>query len=135
MSEKDKIAELTEARPDELAKETVKILDSKKAGNITVLKVTDQTVIADYFIICTGNSNTQIKSLSDELEFKLKEHGIAPKNIEGFREASWIVMDYNSVIVHIFNREQREFYNLEKLWNDAEKIDMSDFLPKEETVE
>ena len=127
----ENITTLTEARPDELVKETVKILDAKKAGGITVLKVTNQTVIADYFVICTGNSNTQIKSLSDELEFKLKQRGLEPKNIEGFREASWIVMDYNSVIVHIFNREQREFYNLEKLWNDAEKIDITEMIPKE----
>ncbi|MBQ7500948.1 MAG: ribosome silencing factor [Clostridia bacterium] len=131
----DNEIKLTEADPDELAKAAVGILDSKKAGGITVLKVTNQTVIADYFIICTGNSNTQIKSLSDELEFKLKERGIEPKNIEGFREASWIVMDYNSVIVHIFNRELREFYNLEKLWNDAEKIDISGMLPGENDEE
>ena len=126
---------LSASNPKELAEFIVKTLYSKKAHSIKLLYVSDKTVITDYFVICTGNSNTQIKALADELEFKTTESGLPPKSIEGFREANWIVLDYSSVIVHIFSRDTREFYNLEKVWGDAEEIDITEFLPKEEANE
>ncbi|MCL2518789.1 MAG: ribosome silencing factor [Oscillospiraceae bacterium] len=110
--------------PKELADKIIEILDNKKANNIKLLHVEKQTIIADYFIICTGNSNTQIRALSGEVEKEMKLIGIEPKNIEGFNEASWILLDFSSVIVHIFNRETRNFYNLEKLWHDSTEIDI-----------
>lgn len=118
--------------PKDLAVEILNILYSKKGHNLKMLHVTDQTVITDYFVICTGNSNTQIKALADEVDYKTGLLGVKPKSIEGFREAAWIVMDYSSVIVHIFNRESREFYNLEKLWSDSEVIDIDQYIRKEE---
>ncbi len=126
---------LNHSRPDELAKEIVNILYSKKAHNIKMLHVTDQTVLTDYFVICTGNSNTQIKALADELDHKTSIAGLPPRSIEGFSEASWIILDYASVIVHIFNRESREFYNLEKLWSDSEVIDIDQFIQKEDEAD
>ena len=111
--------------PKILAERIVKILDDKKAGNLKLLYVEKQTIIADYFVICSGNSNTQIKALAGEVEAKLKEEGLTPKNIEGYNEAAWVLLDYHSVIVHIFNREARNFYNLEKLWNDSVEMDIS----------
>mgnify|MGYP001662486914 CR=1 FL=1 len=114
--------------PRELAKAVVSVLDSKKARGLKVLYVGDKTVIADYFVLCTGTSNTQLRALSSELEEKLAEAGIHPGHIEGYNEASWIIMDYASVIVHIFDRESRNFYNLEKLWGEAEEIDISELL-------
>lgn len=123
---------LSHTEPLELAKEIVNILYNKKAHNIKLLHVKDQTTITDYFVICTGNSNTQIKALADELDMKTSEKGLAPTSMEGLREAAWIVMDYASVIVHIFNRESREFYNLEKLWNDSEVVNIEQFIQKEE---
>lgn len=123
---------LTHTQPLELATEIVNILYNKKAHNIKLLHVMDQTTITDYFVICTGNSNTQIKALADELDMKTSEKGLPPSSMEGFSEASWIVMDYASVIVHIFNRESREFYNLEKLWNDSQVIDIEQYIKKEE---
>lgn len=114
--------------PRILAEEITKILDSKKANNIKVLKIDDKTVIADYFVICNGNSNTQVKALAGEVEEKLQETGISPCHIEGYNEAVWTVLDYGSVIVHIFNRESRDFYKLEKLWSDAEDVDISGIL-------
>jgi iojap-like ribosome-associated protein len=111
--------------PNELAEKIIKILDDKKANDIKLLHVEKQTIIADYFIICSGTSNTQIRALASELEVKLKEDGLMPKNIEGYREGTWVLLDYHSVIVHIFNRETRNFYNLEKLWNDAVEVDIS----------
>ena len=105
-----------------LAEEIVKILDANKAGQLKLLRVNDRTVMTDYFVICTGNSNTHIKSLSGEVEYKLGEKGIAHTGVDGYESGIWIVMDYTTVMVHIFNREQRDFFKLEKLWADAEDI-------------
>lgn len=98
------------------------VLDAKKARDIKVLKVQDQTVITDYFVICSGNSSTQVKSLGGEVEFKLGLRGVEPTHFEGRDNNSWVVLDYSSVIVHIFSRESRDFYKLEKLYGDAEEI-------------
>ena len=111
-----------------LAKEIVKILDANKAGQIKLLRVNDQTVMTDYFVICTGASNTHIKSLSGEVEYKLGEAGIAHTGVDGYDSGIWIVMDYTTVMVHIFNREQRDFFKLEKLWADAEDIDIDNIV-------
>lgn len=81
--------------------------------------------MADYFILCTGTSNTQVKALAGEVEFKLEQAGVHLRRMEGYQEGSWIVMDYSSVILHIFHRETRDFYQLEKLWSDAENVDLS----------
>lgn len=114
--------------PKELAENIINILNNKKANEIKLLYVEKQTILADYFIICSGTSNTQIRGLAGEVEEKLKELGLTPKNIEGYREASWVLLDYSSVIVHIFNREMRNFYNLEKLWIDSVEVDISQIL-------
>ena len=114
--------------PRALAEEIVKILDSKKAKDIKALYVEEQTILADYFVICCGNSNTQIRALAGEVEEKLKETNVEPHHVEGFNEASWTILDYGCVIVHIFSREAREFYKLEKLWSDSENIDISSLL-------
>lgn len=98
------------------------VLDAKKARDIKVLKVQDQTVITDYFVICTGNSSTQVKSLGGEVEYRLGLRGVDPTHFEGRDNNSWVVLDYSSVIVHIFSRESRDFYKLEKLYGDAEEI-------------
>ncbi len=106
----------------------VKILDSKKAEGIQVIKISDLTIIADYFIIANGMSTTQTRALADEVEFKMKQHGAEPLRIEGERGASWIIIDYGDVVVHVFYKETREHYNLERLWADGEHIDVSGFL-------
>ena len=111
-----------------LAEEIVKILDANKAGQIKLLRVNDQTVMTDYFVICTGTSNTHIKSLSGEVEYKLGEAGVAHEGVDGYDSGIWIVMDYTTVMVHIFNREQRDFFKLEKLWADAEDIDIDNIV-------
>ena len=128
INEKDTEREVTSLS---LAKDIVKILDAGKAGQIKMLRVNDKTVMTDYFVICSGTSNTQIKSLSGEVEFKLGEKGIKPLGIDGYEAGMWIVMDYAYVMVHIFNREQRDFFKLEKLWADAEEIDIDEFIDKD----
>lgn len=128
INEKDTEREVTSLS---LAKDIVKILDAGKAGQIKMLRVNDKTVMTDYFVICSGTSNTHIKSLSGEVEFKLGEKGIKPLGIDGYETGMWIVMDYAYVMVHIFNREQRDFFKLEKLWADAEEIDIDEFIDKD----
>ena len=117
-----KLPPLTGAEPQALAHAIFDVLDAKKGQKIKVLHVVDQTVITDYFVICTGNSNTQVKALAGEVEFKLGLRGVDPVHFEGRDGGGWIVLDYSSVIVHIFSRENRDFYQLEKLYGDAEEI-------------
>ena len=114
---------------EELLKLTVETLDRKKGMDIKALKVTDLTVIADYFVIVTGTSPTHIKALSDDLEDKLAEKGKNAKSVEG-KATGWILLDYGTVIVHVFTKESRENFNLEKLWGDAEVVDIDDILVK-----
>ena len=111
-----------ESTSEEMAHAIFDVLDAKKAQRIKVLRVNDQTVITDYFVICTGNSSTQVKSLAGEVEYKLGLREVDPLHFEGRDNNGWIVLDYSSVIVHIFNRENRDFYQLEKLYGDAEPI-------------
>ena len=113
---------LTGASPEELAHAIFDVLDEKKAEDIKVLHVRDQTVITDYFVICSGRSSTQVKSLGGEVEFKIGQRGVSPAHFEGRDNNNWIVLDYSSVILHIFSRDSREFYKLEKLYGDAEEI-------------
>lgn len=112
----------------EQALKVAEILDSKLGQDIKIIEVTDVTVLADYMVFATGRSSTQVKALADEVEFKLNEEGIAVNHIEGHRSNSWILLDYTDVIVNVFNEEARNFYDLERLWQDGKEIDLSDIL-------
>ena len=101
-----------------LAEAIADVLDSKKGRDIKVLRVEDKTVISEYFVLCTGNSSTQIKALAGEVEFRIGEIGVEPYGVEGRDNNTWMLLDYSNVIVHIFSREAREFYNLDKLYAD-----------------
>lgn len=109
--------------PNELKDAIVKCLLEKKADDITVLHVTEQTTVTDYFVIATGKSTTQVKALMEYLEEKLEEQDIFVTRKEGEREARWVVMDYASVIVHIFNDQMRDLYALEKLWGKGSNVE------------
>ena len=115
----------------ELAGKIVKILDNKKALDIRVIGISDLTIIADYFVLATGTSNTQVKALADEVEYQLKQQDIMPSRIEGYNSSSWILVDYGNVVVHIFQKDTRDFYSLERLWADGEQIDINEFLNSE----
>lgn len=106
----------------EIALKAAKILDSKKAKNIKILHVNEQTIIADYFVIAHGSSRTQVNALADEVEYKLGLEGTSPTKIEGRGQGTWVLIDYDSVLVHVFNPESRSFYNLEKLWAECEEV-------------
>ena len=109
--------------PEEVAGIAAKALDDKKARDVKVLKTAEQTVLADYFVICNGTSSTHIKALVNEVDKQLSEAGEPPMRREGLRSDIWVLMDFGSVIVHVFTEEARKFYNLERLWSDSEEID------------
>jgi len=114
--------------PKEITEFVIVALDNKKAQDIKLLRTRDVTILADYFVICTANSSTQLKTLSDEVEKSLKENGEMPLRREGHRNCGWILMDFGCVIVHLFLKEARDFYTLERLWADAEDIDIDNII-------
>ena len=107
----------------ETARLAAKALDSKKGLDIKIIRIDDISSIADYFVIATGTSNTHVKALADETEFRLDEAGLSVSAVEGQRNDTWILLDYIDVVVHVFSEEAREYYNLERLWEDGEIID------------
>ncbi len=111
----------------ELLKNIVVTLDNKKAMDIKSLEITDLTVVADYFVIATGTSGTHIRALADEVEDTLTKMGVEPNHIEG-KTTGWILLDYGTVIVHLFTADQRELYSLEDLWGDAKQTDISSYI-------
>ncbi len=111
----------------DIVKKIVKALDDKKGNDIQIIKIEELTIVADYFVICTANSNTHVRALADEVEYQLEEAGIKADHIEG-RATGWVLLEYKGVVVHIFLEESRNYYNLERLWEDAAKIDVNQFL-------
>ncbi|MBI4743544.1 MAG: ribosome silencing factor [Actinobacteria bacterium] len=109
----------------ELAKLAVEAAIEKKAENIVVLDIGKILTITDYFVIMSGRNERQVKSISDAIQEKLKKEGIKPLSVEGEREARWILLDYLDVVVHVFVEQEREYYQLERLWKDAPLIEFS----------
>ena len=97
----------------------------KKALDLIVLDLREMAAFTDYFIICSGSSTPQIQAISNEIEIRLKKVGKTPDHIEGYRQAQWILMDYSEFVVHIFSPDRRSYYNLERLWRGAARIDDS----------
>ena len=116
---------------NELLEQIVRIADGKKARDIVAMKVENKTSFTDYIVLMTGTSTTHIKALRDEIEFQLKQMDVQPHHIEGVT-SSWILLDYTSVVVNVFLGEAREMYALERLWGDAEGVDISAYLNNEE---
>ena len=109
----------------------VKALDSRRGRDIKVLYTGDQTTLTDYFVICNGTSNTQVRALADAVEEAMTQNGEEPHHVEGHRGGQWTLLDYSSVVVHVFTEEAREFYNLERLWSDAAPVDVSQYLTRD----
>ena len=109
----------------ELAVLLARALDGKKGEEIKIMEVTELTTLADYFVICTATSNTQVKAMSDACEEAAESNGERAHHIEGHRGGTWLLMDFSSVVVHVFTDEARKFYDLERLWSDAEEIDIA----------
>lgn len=114
--------------PKEIAFAVTKALDEKKGMNIKLLKIDRVSSLADYFLICTGTSNTHVRTLCDYAEYTLEQLGEPMLGREGHRGNSWELLDYGTIVVHVFTEEAREFYSLERIWADAESIDISDII-------
>jgi len=115
----------------EVAIAVTKALDEKKGLNIKLLKIDKVSSLADYFLICTGTSNTHVKTLCDHAEYTLEQLGEPMLGREGHRGNTWELLDYGSLVVHVFTEEAREFYSLERLWADAEQVDLKDIVIEE----
>ena len=112
--------------PKELALLAARALSDKKGKEIQALEIADLTTLADYFVLATGSSNTQINALVDNVEKVLHEEaGEEPLHREGYRGGTWVLLDFGCVVVHVFTNETREFYDLERLWNDAQQVPMT----------
>ena len=112
----------------EIIAAAVKALSDKKGKELKVLNTAGQTTLAEYFIICSGTSNTQVRALAEAVEEALSKAGEEPHHIEGHRGGLWTLLDYSAVVVHVFTEEGREFYDLERLWSDAAPVDISEYL-------
>ncbi len=113
----------------------IKTLDSKRGEDIQAIKISDLTILADYFVIVNGTSNTHTRTLADEVEFQLSQKGEEPQRREADTGNTWIILDYADIIVHVFYKEARNFYQLERLWADGEQIDTAPYLIKENNDE
>lgn len=105
-----------------MARIAVQALEDKKAEDLTILDISGVSVIADYFIIASGNNRNQVQAMADNAEEALGRAGYEPKQIEGYQSANWILMDYKDIILHIFSEEDRSFYDLERIWRDGKQI-------------
>lgn len=118
-------------REQEMARLACKALDEKKGQDIKVIDIHEVSVIADYFIIASGSNQNQVQAMVDNVEEKLGRAGFEPKQIEGTKNSSWILMDYGDLIVHVFDEENRLFYDLERIWRDGKVLDAKEFLEEE----
>lgn len=115
----------------DILKIAVKALDEKKALDLEAIEIGDLTIIADYFLLATATSSTHVRALAEEVEDKLSKAGVEPHHTEG-RATGWILLDYGDVVIHVFNKESRDFYQLERLWNDGRPFDISGFFDTRE---
>lgn len=128
MMNEGKVEHMTEKEKLELI---IKTLDSKRGEDIQAIKISDLTILADYFVIVNGTSNTHARTLADEVEFVLSQKGIEPERREADTGNTWIILDYADIIVHVFYKDTRNFYKLEGLWADGEQLDISSLIIKE----
>ena len=111
----------------ERANMAIEALEDKKAEDIRVIDISEVSVIADYFIIASGNNRNQVQALIDNVEEQLGRAGVSPKQIEGYDAANWVLMDYRDIIVHVFDKENRLFYDIERIWRDGKNIPVDNF--------
>lgn len=115
----------TKRLPGEISKAVAAVLD-KKGTDVVVLDLRNTPAFTDFFVLCSGGSQRQVKAIADAVEESLRADGVRPNHVEGYDRAEWVLMDYFSFIVHVFSPQMRTFYALERLWGDAERIEMSD---------
>ena len=115
-------------REQEMLSIACKAIDDKKALDIKVIDIREVSVIADYFVITSGSNLNQVQAIVDNVEEQLGRAGFEPKQVEGTRSSNWILMDYGDIIIHVFEEENRLFYDLERIWRDGKELDASEFL-------
>lgn len=116
-----------------LANKITDLIFNKKGYDVKIIDLRKLTTITDYFVICTGDSDTQVKAIADEVDKQLRDEGIKSWHTEGYQGLNWVLIDFVDVVVHVFKKETREFYNLEKLWGDAPSVDAVDPMLKKES--
>ena len=116
----------------QLANKIAELIFNKKGYDVKILNLRKLTTITDYFVICTGDSDTQVKAIADEVDKEMRDEGIKPWHTEGYQSLNWVLIDFVDVVVHIFKKDTRDFYNLEKLWGDAEISEVVDPLLKKD---
>lgn len=109
-----------------VAEIVIEAMEEKKSENIVILDIATVSSIADYFIIASGNSKAQIQAICDEIDLKLSAENVFRKQMEGYENASWVLMDYGDVIIHVFDKQSREYYDLERIWRDGKKLTPDD---------
>lgn len=117
-----------ENKSREMAKLVIQALEDKKAEDIKVIDISEVSVIADYFIIANGNNRSQIQALADNVEESLGKAGYPLKQVEGYQNANWVLLDFHDVIIHIFDKENRLFYDLERIWRDGKLVETDSFV-------
>ncbi|WP_168120610.1 ribosome silencing factor [Paenibacillus sp. HB172176] len=110
---------------DKLLKIAVDAAEDKKAVDVIALNLKEVSLVADYFVICSGNSDTQVQAITTEIRKQAEKHGVRIRGIEGMDSARWVLIDIGDVIVHVFHREEREYYNIERLWSDAKVVEFA----------
>lgn len=110
----------------DIAKIAARAADDKKAQNVMLLDIQGLSVIADYFVICHGNSEPQVQAIVDNIKDSVEEAGVTIKGREGYDDARWVLMDLGDTVVHVFHRDEREFYNIERLWKDARVVEFAE---------
>ena len=111
----------------DMAKLAIQALEDKKAEDIHVIDISEVSDLADYFIIADGNNRNQVQAMIDNVEETLGKEGYHPKQIEGYQAANWVLMDYTDIIVHVFDKENRLFYDLERIWRDGKTVSLDEF--------
>lgn len=111
----------------EMAKIAVAALEEKKGEDIRIIDIREVSTLADYFIIASGNNTSQVQAMADNVEEHLIKDGHECRQVEGYKTANWILMDYSDIIVHVFSKEDRLFYDLERIWRDGKQIDLKEF--------
>ena len=109
-----------------MTKQVILALEDKKAEDIKIIDISHISVMADYFIIASGNSRNQVQAMIDNVDDTLGKQGMTPKQVEGYQNANWVLMDYRDIIVHVFDKENRLFYDLERIWKDGKTISVED---------
>ena len=119
----------------EMTRLAIKAIEDKKGNDIRVIDIQNVSVIADYFVIASGNNRNQVQTMADNVEEVLGRAGYEPRQLEGYNTATWILMDYNDIIIHIFSEEDRLFYDLERIWRDGKTIDIEEFKNVDSKIE